>query len=89
MVKKIMLLFVVMLLAACDVNDADVASRNVGKAAENFEAQRRFVFYKGITGEFMLEITDLCSKDNTSTVRTLGVTCKTGPNTFKKHLLGL
>lgn len=73
MFKKIMLVLVVMLLAACDVNDADVASRNVSKAADNFEAQRRFVFYNGITGEFMLEITGLCSKDNTSTDRTLGV----------------
>lgn len=58
----------VLALSACDVNDADVASRNVSKAADNFEAQRRFVFYNGITGEFMLEITGLCSKDNTSTV---------------------
>ncbi|EPL0394424.1 hypothetical protein QCJ66_001086 [Enterobacter ludwigii] len=89
MVKKLMLMMVVMLLAACDVNDADVASRNVSKAADNFEAQRRFVFYNGITGEFMLEITGLCSKDNTSTDRTLGVICKTGPSTFKKHMLGL
>lgn len=79
----------VMLLSACDVNDADVASRNVSKAADNFEAQRRFVFYNGITGDFMLEITGLCSKDNSSTDRTLGVICKTGPNTFKKHMLGL
>ncbi|EMG7890281.1 hypothetical protein V5L74_004074 [Enterobacter hormaechei] len=89
MVKKLMLMMVVMLLAACDVNDADVASRNASKAADNFEAQRRFVFYNGITGEFMLEITGLCSKDNTSTAHTLGVICKTGKDTFKKHMLGL
>ncbi len=87
--KKGLLLLAVLALSACDVNDADVASRNVSKAADNFEAQRRFVFYNGITGEFMLEITGLCSKDNTSTDRTLGVICKTGPGVYKKHMLGL
>ncbi|HHA2176170.1 TPA: hypothetical protein ACOEG6_004793, partial [Enterobacter bugandensis] len=87
--KKGLLLLSVLALSACDVNDADVASRNVSKAADNFEAQRRFVFYNGITGEFMLEITGLCSKDNTSTDRTLGVICKTGPGVYKKHMLGL
>lgn len=87
--KKGLLLLAVLALSACDVNDADVASRNVSKAADNFEAQRRFVFYNGITGEFMLEITGLCSKDNTSTDRTLGVICKTGPGIYKKHMLGL
>jgi hypothetical protein len=84
-----MVVLAVMLLAACDVNDAGVASRNVSKAADNFEAQRRFIFYNGITGEFMLEISGLCSKDNSSTGNTLRVICKTGPNTFKKHTLGL
>lgn len=87
--KKGLLLLAVLALSGCDVNDADVASRNVSKAADNFEAQRRFVFYNGITGEFMLEITGLCSKDNTSTDRTLGVICKTGPGVYKKHMLGL
>lgn len=86
--EKRMVVLAVMLLAACDVNDADLASRNVSKAADNFEAQRRFVFYNGITGEFMLEITGLCSKDNSSTGNTLGVIGKTGSNTFKKHMLG-
>ncbi|WP_367649877.1 hypothetical protein [Lelliottia amnigena] len=87
MKKKRMAVLAVM-LAACDVNDAGVASRNVIKAADNFEAQRRFIFCNGITGESMLEITGLCSKDNFSTGNTLRVICKTGPNTFKKHRLG-
>lgn len=86
---KLLLLAAVMSLSACDINDADIASRNASKAADNFEANRRFVFYNGITGEFMLEITGLCSKDNSSTANTLGVICKTGANTYKKHMLGL
>lgn len=86
--KKLMLILAVMMLSACE-NDADVASRNVSKAADNFEASRRFVFYNGITGEYVLTIEGLCSKDNTSTGSTLGVICKVGPGQYKKHMLGL
>ncbi|MEI9480980.1 hypothetical protein V5093_04855 [Enterobacter cancerogenus] len=46
MVKKIMLLFVVMLLAACDVNDADVASRNFSKAADSMTL-KTIIPYRG------------------------------------------
>ena len=42
-------------LAGCD-NDASVASRNLSQAADNFEINRRIVFYNGITGEYMLEM---------------------------------
>lgn len=87
--KKLMFIFAVLLLSGCDVNDADVASRNASKAADNFEAYRRFVFYNGITGEYVLTIEGLCSKDNSSTGNTLGVICKVGPGKFKKHMLGL
>lgn len=76
------------LLSACS-RDADVASRNLSTAADNFEINRRIVFYNGITGEYMLTIEGLCSKDNTSTERTLGIVCKTGPSSYKKHFLGL
>lgn len=78
----------VTVLSACS-RDADVASRNLSTAADNFEINRRIVFYNGITGEYMLTIEGLCSKDNTSTETTLGIVCKTGPNTYKKHFLGL
>jgi hypothetical protein len=74
-------------LAGC--NDADVASRNLSTAADNFQINRRIVFYNGITGEYMLTIEGLCSKDNDSTDRKLAVTCKVGPDQYKKHFLGL
>lgn len=73
-------------LAACS-NDADVASRNLSQAADNFEINRRIVFYNGVTGEYMLTIEGLCSQSQEA--RKLSVTCKIGPNTFKKHFLGL
>ena len=74
-------------LAAC--TDADIASSNLSKAADQFEIMRRIVFYNGITGEYMLTIEGLCSLGNYDKTGTLSVTCKTGPAAFKKHFLGL
>lgn len=74
-------------LAAC--SDADIASSNLSTAADNFEIQRRIVFYNGITGEYMLTLEGLCSLGNNDKDRELSVTCKTGPNAYKKHFLGL
>lgn len=87
--KKLLMLLAVLSLSACDVNDADVVSKNLSTASDNFEVNRRVVFYNGITGDYMLSIEGLCSKDNSSTANTLGIVCKVGPNQYKKHLLGL
>lgn len=76
-------------LSACGQSDADVASHNLSKAADQFEVQRRVVFYNGITGEVMLEIDGLCSLGNNDAPGQLTVTCKTGKDVFKKHFLGL
>jgi len=77
-------------LAACST-DADVASHNLGMAAENFEINRRIVFINGITDKYILEITGYCSVDTTDSkvAGTLEVTCKTSPTTYKKHFRGL
>ena len=74
------------LLGACE-RDADVASRNISKAAEMFEIDRRVIFYNGITDSYMLTIEGRCSIEDQT--RQLEVTCKIGPTTFKKHFLGL
>ncbi|AER33626.1 beta-sandwich lipoprotein [Pantoea ananatis] len=86
--KKIITVVGMLILAGCD-SASDVASRNLSTASDNFEVNRRFVFYNGITGDYILTIEGLCSKDNSSTDKTLGVVCKVGPNTYKKHMLGL
>lgn len=75
-------------LSGCD-KAADVASRNISTAADNFEIQRRIVFYNGITNQYMLEIDGLCSLGNYDSAGEVTVTCKTGPNAYKKHFLGL
>ena len=83
--KVLMILAVLALMVGCS-DDASVASRNLSKAADMFELERRVVFYNGITGGYILTIEGKCSL---STYSTLSVTCKTGPNEFKKHYLGL
>lgn len=75
-------------LAAC-ANDADVASKNLSQAADNFEINRRVVFYNGFTGEYMLEIEGLCALGSGAGIRAVTVTCKVGPGKYKKHYLGL
>jgi hypothetical protein len=85
------LIFVSAILAAlvgCS-SDADVASRNLSQAADNFDIARRVVFYNGINGEYMLTIEGYCSLGNNDNSQRLSVTCKTGPGVYKKHFLGL
>lgn len=75
-------------LTACS-DDAQVASRNLSKEADNFGINRRTVFYNGITGEYILSVEGLCSVAKDNTDNQLELTCKTGPSEYKKHFLGL
>lgn len=75
-----------LVLAGCQ-DDAQVASYNISKAADNFEIDRRIVFYNGITDTYMLTIEGRCSIEDQTTQ--LEVTCKIGRDAFKKHFLGL
>lgn len=76
--------------SAC-TSDADVASTNLSKAAEQFEVYRQIVFINGITDKYLLEIDGYCSVETSESKLggSLEVTCKLGPNEFKKHFLGL
>lgn len=74
-------------LVAC--TDADVISQNISKAADQFEVNRRVVFYNGITGDYILTIEGLCSIGNNDQPKKLSVVCKLGPASYKKHFLGL
>lgn len=85
------LLILVIVLAVVSITgcnrDAQTASRNLSRAADMFEVDRRVVFYNGITGGYMLTLEGKCAIEDRS--RQLEVTCKTGRNEFKKHYLGL
>ena len=71
-----------LLLSACET-DADVSSRNISVAAENFEIQRRVVAINGITDKYLFEIEGRCSWENVEGL--FQATCKHGPNDFKRH----
>ncbi|NHC63068.1 hypothetical protein [Paenalcaligenes suwonensis] len=87
--KAATVVIAVALLAGCDADDAKIAARNVSKAADQFEVNRRIVFYNGITDRYMLSIEGLCSVETSQSGHVLHVTCKVGRNQFKKHMLGL
>ncbi|QFG12568.1 hypothetical protein PBI_TOAKA_69 [Mycobacterium phage Toaka] len=74
-------------LSGC-TSDANVASENLSKQADNFEIPRRIVFFNGITDKYLLEIQGLCSIAPDTASQKLDVTCKVS-NGFKKHFLGL
>lgn len=74
-------------LSSCTDDDADVVSKNLSKAADNFEVQRRIVMFNGITDEYLMEIKGLCSIHDSG--NQLAVTCKISENGYKKHFLGL
>lgn len=88
MKKLLFAVLSVAILAGCDT-DANVASRNLSKAADQFEINRRIVFYNGITDTYMLTIEGRCSIDTNSSGTSFHVTCKTGEGQYKKHFLGL
>ena len=74
-------------LTSCTDTDVDVVSENLSKAADQFEIERRIVFFNGITDTYLLTIEGRCSIDDDA--NQLEVTCKTAGNEYKKHFLGL
>ena len=80
--------FLLLAVTGCS-SSADVASSNLSKAADNFEIQRRIVFINGITDKYLLVVEGRCSLGNADKPRELSVTCKIGPDQYKKHFLGL
>lgn len=75
-----------LVLAGCS-SDAEVASRNLSVAADQFEIERRVVVFNGITDNYLLMVEGRCSIEDQG--NQLEVTCKDGPDSFKKHFAGL
>ena len=74
------------LVAGACTADADVASENISRAADQFEVDRRIVFFNGITDTYLLTIEGRCSL--TDDGNELEVTCK-AEGAYRKHFLGL
>lgn len=66
---------------------ADTASENLSTKADNFEIDRRIVFFNGITDTYLLSIEGRCSIADEG--GQLEVTCRIGEDEYKKHFLGL
>lgn len=86
-ILSIALLIIVMALSSCSA--ADTASYNLSKQADSFQVFRRIIFYNGITGDYMLQVEGLCSLGNSDIADEISITCKVGPEQYKKHYLGL
>lgn len=87
----VLVLAIVLALTGCS-SSAEVASDNLARASENFEVERRIVFFNGITDTYLLSIEGKCSISDSKEDNSKGqveVTCKVGDNKFKKHILGL
>lgn len=85
--KKISLLIIAVVIGLSSCTDAEVASRNLAKAADQFEIYRRVVFYNGITDKYILSVQGYCSIQDAN--GQLEVTVKTENGKFLKHHLGL
>lgn len=90
--NKIILIGLILIMSLTLVgcaDDAYVASHNLVKAADNFEINRRVVFFNGITNDYLLSIEGKCSITADTMDKQLEVICKTGHSDYKKHFLGL
>lgn len=91
-IKKLILFIVLVAIAITSAgcaSEADIASENTSKTADQFQIVRRIVFYNGITDDYILVIEGLCSLGNNDAPGSLSVICKTGATEYKKHFLGL
>lgn len=76
-------------LVGCTSN-ADKVSQNLSTEAEQFKVQRTIVGINGITDKVLFEVTGRCSLDAAASLpSTLAVTCKHGPNDYRKHYIHL
>ena len=69
--------------------ESEVASYNLSRDADSFLVKRRVVFFNGITDKYLMEIIGYCSIDKDNKDNQLEVTCKVGPDQYKKHYFGL
>ena len=89
--KKIVALIVV-LISMCVIfvgcSEADKVNANISKQADYFETERKITVYNESTDKIILEAEGYMSISNNST-RELVVTCKIGPDTYKKNYVYL
>ena len=84
--------FIMVLASVCVILDgcseADKVNANISKQADYFETERKITVYNARTDKIILEAEGFMSISNNST-NELVVTCKVGPNTYKKNYVYL
>lgn len=89
--KKILAVIAVMVgivfLSGCD--DADVASQNLSKDADNFKVLRKVTFINTVSDEVLYTVEGNMSIVADTSDNQLEITAKTGNDEFQKHFLGL
>ena len=90
MKKLIALLLVLVCVLGCfaGCTAAENVNHNLSQAADNFEVVRKITVYNARTDLIVMEMEGLMSLSNNSTSE-LVVTCKTGPNEYKKNYVYL
>ena len=84
--------FILVLVSVCVIlvgcSEADKVNANISKQADYFETERKITVYNARTDKIILEAEGFMSISNNST-NELVVTCKVGPNTYKKNYVYL
>lgn len=88
--KKIVVLILMLVLCATLVGctEADKVNSNLSKQASYFECERKITVYNARTDKIILEAEGYMDVSN-NTHNELVITCKTGPNTYKKNYVYL
>ena len=82
----ILAIILVFSLTAC--SEADKVNSNLSKQADYFECERKITVYNARTDLIILEAEGYMSVSNNSS-NELVVTCKVGPNEYKKNYIYL
>lgn len=89
--KKIITLIltlIIMVGTLCGCSEAERVNYNVSKQSEYFECERKITVYNARTDMVILEAEGFMNISN-NTTNELVITCKTGPNTYKKNYIYL
>ena len=88
--KKIfaMLLVLLMCFSMCACTAAENVNYNLSQAADNFECLRKITVYNARTDLIVMEMEGAMSISNNGS-NELVVTCKTGPDEYKKNYIYL
>lgn len=89
--KKIMLKILALAVIAvclCGCSEADKVNENLSKQADYFNCERKITVYNARTDKIILEAEGYMSISNSETSE-LVVTCKVGPDKYKKNYIYL